>query len=76
MSYIEFVIKEKRLDRKTDIWDVFSKTGHYPLGGIKWYPAWRKYCFYPESQTVFDSYCLDEIASFLAIQNKIYKEDK
>lgn len=35
------------------------------LGLIKWYSPWRKYCFYPEPQTIFDVKCLKNINDFI-----------
>lgn len=31
------------------------------LGVIKWYPNWRKYCFHPEINTLFDAQCMGNI---------------
>ncbi len=35
------------------------------LGEVKWNTSWRKYCFYPEGETVFDNQCLNTIVEFL-----------
>lgn len=43
------------------------------LGEIKWYVAWRKYCFFPCYVTIFDSNCLTEILAFLVIENETKK---
>ncbi len=46
---------------KTDIWNVLSKSSEYILGQIKWYGAWRQYCFWPSPQTIFSSRCMQDI---------------
>ena len=46
---------------KTDIWNVLSKTSGYILGQIKWYGAWRQYCFWPSPQTIFNPQCMLDI---------------
>lgn len=35
------------------------------LGIIKWYGPWRKYTFFPETNTLFDFSCLLQIVHFL-----------
>lgn len=52
---------------KTQIWKVRSKSRHgLVLGEIKWKSSWRKYAFYPESETLYDPGCLRYIAQALA----------
>lgn len=44
------------------------------LGQISFFGRWRKYCFYPNSDTLFDHLCLAEIASFCKSEtNKVFK---
>lgn len=33
------------------------------LGGIKWYAPWRRYCFFPTEDKLFDAGCLETITS-------------
>lgn len=47
------------------------------LGMIKWYGAWRKFCWFTDGifdDIVFDSKCLNDIKGFLDELNKMYKE--
>lgn len=37
------------------------------LGYIKWFGAWRKYCFYPNDNAIFDVGCLGEIVEQINI---------
>ncbi len=53
------------LSGKTKVWNVVNPIKALILGNIKWYGAWRKYCFCPNDDTIFDPDCLDEIASFM-----------
>jgi hypothetical protein len=51
--------------RRTKYWRITSvQTGVY-LGLVEWRPSWRKYCFYPQADTVFDEKCLAEITDHL-----------
>ena len=66
--YIEKVELPKR---KTPIYKLFSVSNHdIKLGEIKWFGAWRQYCFYPEGNTIFDRKCLTYINNFLEEVNK------
>ena len=47
------------------------------LGQIKWYPGWRRYAFFPDSETLYDSSCLKDIQNYideLMVEHKILKE--
>ena len=50
---------------KTEIYDVLSKSSGGVLGHIKWYPAWRQYCFFPSPQCVFNNGCMSDIIGFI-----------
>ena len=57
---------EYKKDRKTPIYHLCRKDNELiHLGVVKWNGAWRKYCWYCEEETVFDSKCLKEIIDFL-----------
>jgi hypothetical protein len=71
---------------KTDVWSVLAneepviESGvlpHLPrLGEIKWYPSWRHYCFFPESDCVFSDRCLFSIYVFVLKLNRNHKLKK
>lgn len=45
------------------------------LGTIKWHAPWRRYCFFPESDTIFEITCLNDITDFIcAISRRIPKK--
>jgi hypothetical protein len=48
---------------KTQKWLASSTTGSV-LGEVRWYAPWRRYVFYPRSETVFDAACLGELQAF------------
>ncbi len=62
-TYIAFYIKEHK--EKTLVWGCYSTMGGTELAEIKWYPAWRKYCFFPVANTIFDKDCLEDILRFI-----------
>ena len=51
----------------TKAWEV---KGNVKLGVVKWYAQWRRYVFYPEKDTLFDSDCMNQIKTFL--DNQMY----
>ena len=62
---------------KTGIWYVYSvhdDTCH--LGVIKWYWAWRRYVFWPEEETLYDSNCLKTIAEFIDAEMEQRKKEQ
>ena len=68
-----FMISEEIVEgRKTPILHIHSNEGYY-LGDIKWYGAWRKFCFYPNQDTVWDNKCLSELLNFLEQYNKEWR---
>jgi len=79
-DWIKFVEVNLRDGRKTSVWAVLTIDGTKNLGHVSWYPAWRKYSFYPNPQTVFEWQCLRDIAEFCqdntAHHNKRLKGEK
>lgn len=49
---------------KTRVWAVLNRQNSNILGYVKWYPFWRKYCFFPERTVCFDNGCMDSISEF------------
>jgi hypothetical protein len=51
---------------KTQIFEVCANdNSNTKLGMIKWRSGWRKYAFFPQTDTLFESQCLRDIATFL-----------
>lgn len=63
-KYIHF---EKYEDKpKTSVWICHNNSNNGELGTVRWYPAWRQYCFFPVGSTVFNRSCLEDINDFMA----------
>ena len=62
--------------QKTKVFSVMSKCSDIRLGVIKWYPAWRNYCFFPtmEEEVVHSDRCLISIGEFIKELNKEHKK--
>ena len=63
-----FRIYEERIEgRKTSIYHIYNHDlpERVFLGDIKWNGAWRKYCFYPASETLWDTQCLQCVVDFI-----------
>ena len=71
-SYLNFKFYCKSASGKTDIYNVLNTKDEY-LGQIKWNGAWRKYCFYPNENTLWDIKCLSDVCNFI---NKITNDGK
>lgn len=68
-----FIVKEIILNKKTPILYIFSNDKTL-LGNIKWYGAWRKFCFYPNKDSIWDNYCLNDLTNFLEQYNKEWRQ--
>jgi len=65
-KYLEFrLVPVDNGPAKTDIWEVLNKNSEVRLGQIRWYGAWRQYCYFPRRETVMSSECLDDITTFI-----------
>lgn len=49
----------------TKIWTVITKDSNIVLGEIRWHSSWRRYCFLPRGDTLFEQDCLRNIADFI-----------
>jgi hypothetical protein len=73
-KYMEFC-KDDSYTGKTEVWVIRNSNSGGRLGTIKWYGAWRQYCFFPEADCVFNNGCLKDIIEFIndcmTVKNKI-----
>lgn len=62
-------------EQRTKIWLVRNKMTHIVVGVVKWQRSFRKYGFFPATNSVFDDNCLDHISMFLnkAMQDHLQK---
>ena len=70
-----FITKIDVVNRKTPIYYIFEFNTNC-IGEIKWYAPWRKFCFFPDKDTVWDSKCLTDVLNQLDKINIEYKEKK
>lgn len=73
MSYIKVIDLGVLDGQKTRRYRVQGQSG-FSLGQLRFYGAWRKYCFFPDENTVFDSACLDEIADLCRAKTAEWRE--
>jgi hypothetical protein len=64
-QYLEF-IDATPVGRKTKIVWVYSVNHGDILGEVRWYGAWRQYCFYPRPNTIWNTACLLDVRVFIA----------
>jgi len=75
--FLEF--REIQSLTKTKKIGVYSVTWGNYLGEIKWYVPWRRYCFYPGVNTLFDVNSLqivqDKIAELMSMRERRTNEN-
>jgi hypothetical protein len=59
---------------KTRIYILYEKSSGAILGGLRWFGAWRGYCFFPNENAVFDGGCLTQLKEWLNDLNATHKE--
>src|SRR5208282_248516 len=53
-------------EHKTNRYAVVEKhNASSQLGVILWFARWRKYCFYPDPNTLYEETCMREISQFI-----------
>ncbi len=72
-THIRFVLRPRYAGRMTDVWDVVNKYENVQIGFVSWYAGWRRYCFFPLDNTVFEQVCLREIADFCERKTREHK---
>jgi len=60
---------------KTKRFNVITKDAGDSIGTVAWYGPWRKYCFFPHVNTVFEQDCLRDIADFIEKETKEHKKN-
>lgn len=51
--------------RVTQIYNVINRKWGDKIGQIKWYGAWRQYCFFPRKNTIWSKSCMKDIMEVL-----------
>jgi hypothetical protein len=75
-KWIRFVELDEYRDRVTKQWHVLPKDLPFPIGVIKWYSGWRRYCLFtiPGGEAIFEEQCLRDIAEFIESVTKAQRE--
>ena len=50
---------------KTWTWAVANRKSGGVLGQIRWYPPWRRYCYFPRGGTVLSAGCMRDVVRFI-----------
>jgi len=66
--------EESKPNPKTKVWNVLALDGDVILGRVSWFGRWRKYCFFPSPECVFEQDCLRDIALFIEDQTKAQRK--
>ena len=72
-GYLKFTECEPKIKIITKVWVVDAIKSNAFLGTVRWHSSWRKYCFFPLGDSMFDPTCLREIAQFIDDQMKARK---
>lgn len=67
-SYITIDLISEFDPRKSMVWAVRTVDGNQLLGVISWKNTWRRYAFFPTSETCYEERCLREIADRCEVQ--------
>ena len=57
-------------------WAILTKDGAVTLGNVAWFPAWRRYTFYPNLSTIYEADCLRDLADFCSEQTLLRREER
>ncbi len=74
-TFTTFMIEPALAGLKTREWRVVAKFDNLVLGYVGWF-RWRRYCFFPADDCVFDEVCMREIGDFIGARTKEYKNSK
>ncbi len=72
-KWIDFNEIKQPPERKTRLWYVGVKNSPECIGIIKWFPAWRKYAFFPSENSIFEQDCLRNISDFIEDHTRCHK---
>lgn len=64
-EFLKFEFIGDSASGKTSQWMVTSTMNGANLGHIQWNCGWRRYCFHPNSLTLYDAVCLTAISEFI-----------
>lgn len=62
-------------NRKTNIYFIKNNSGCC-IGEIRWYGPWRKFCFFPAPDTIWDNKCINAVYESIKYITDKYKQNK
>ena len=66
-EFINFQERHDVVSRTTKIYACCNNRSGAELGDVRWYGAWRQYCYFPTAQAaVYSAGCLRDIDQFIA----------
>ena len=68
-KWLKFILKKMNL--KTEVYEVISKCDGSVLGEVKWYPKWRYYVF-DDGTNVYSDRCLYSLHRFVGRCNAFH----
>lgn len=74
MTYLDIKESEAPKGWKTRMWTIQARDGGSYLGHVKWFGRWRKYCFFPAPECVFEQTCMREIADFIETKTREHRK--
>jgi hypothetical protein len=72
--WIKFAEVDLKDGRKTKVWAVMTLDRTNCLGRVGWFSPWRRYCYFPHPNTVYEEDCLELIAQWCKAKTKEHKE--
>lgn len=75
-DYLAFKQDEDVSKRKTLVWNVSTKAADVPLGTVKWFARWRRYCYFPDFHVVLEKDCLRDLAQFVEDRTREYTKGR
>lgn len=74
-TYIKFVLVVSKSGATKTVEVRSKRQDSIVLGVVKWFPTWRKYCFFPNQSTIYDEGCMRDIQSFLLLLNEQHRRE-
>ncbi len=77
-KYIRFEHCGKTPSGKADIYSCVNQSSGVKIGEVRWYSHWRRYCYLPNSETVYSAGCLNDLVLFICglMCDRMKEQDK
>jgi hypothetical protein len=75
-EFIQFKDEGPTESGKTHTFRVDSTQDGSYLGRISWFGRWRKYVFFPASNTIFEQVCMRDISEFIEQKTRDHRAAK